>query len=395
MWRWVIDSTNCGRTSGRLSAVYLFGAALCLVLWPQGPISTPAGADPSSHRFSPAVAGYEFIFPRDHGAHPTYRTEWWYYTGHVATADGRRFGYELTFFRRAISPDDVKTLPSQWSITQLYLAHFAVTDVSRQRFHFSEKVSRAGLGKAGAAEAGLEVWIDDWHARGSSQGAATQTVAARDADYALSLTLEPTKPAVIHGKQGISRKGMGEGQASHYYSLTRLTTTGRLTLGKESFDVTGTSWMDHEFGSADLDADLVGWDWFSIQLSDQSELMLYGLRRRDGATAPVSSGTLVFPDGRVRPLNLMDFTIQVTGFWTSPTSRAVYPHGWSITVPSLELTLIVTPLMADQELRTSRSTQVTYWEGAVAVSGRMQGRTVTGQGYVELTGYDQRITNKL
>lgn len=395
MWRSMIDSTSCRRTSTRMLAVRGFGALLCLVLWPQEPVSKPACADPSSHQFSPAIAGYEFRFPRDHGAHPTYRTEWWYYTGHVATADGRRFGYELTFFRRAMSPDEVKTLPSQWSITQLYLAHFAVTDVSRQRFHFSEKVSRAGLGKAGAADAQLEVWIDDWHARGSSQGAQAHTVAARDDGYALSLTLEPTKPVVIHGEHGISRKGTGEGQASHYYSLTRLTTTGRLTIGKESFDVTGTSWMDHEFGSADLDTDLVGWDWFSIQLADQSELMLYGLRRRDGSSASVSSGTVVFPDGRIQPLDLAEFTIQVTGFWTSPTSRTVYPHQWSIKVPSLDLMLIVTPLMADQELRTSRSTQVTYWEGAVAVSGRMRGRAVTGHGYVELTGYDQRITNKL
>jgi predicted secreted hydrolase len=394
MWQWITHSTS-RRTSGRISAVFLLGAVLCLVVGPQWLVSTPACADSSSHRFSPAVAGYQFTFPRDHGAHPTYRTEWWYYTGHVTTATGHRFGYELTFFRRAMSPDEVKTLPSQWSITQLYLAHFAVTDISRQHFHFSEKVSRAGLGKAGSAEAELDVWIDDWHARGSSGEAQAHTVTARDGAYALSLTLEPTKPVVVHGEDGISRKGRGEGEASHYYSLTRLTTTGRLTIGNESFDVTGTSWMDHEFGSADLESDLVGWDWFSIQLADRSELMLYGLRRRDGSPDPVSSGTVVSPDGRVRRLDLAEFTIQVTGLWTSPNSRAVYPSQWSIRIPSLDLTLQVTPLMADQELRTSRSTQVTYWEGAVAVAGSMQGRTMTGQGYVELTGYDQRVTNKL
>lgn len=395
MWQTIVDSTCCLRTSGKRSAPQRWGTVLCLVLWLHGGLSTPAGADASSHQFPPATPGYHFQFPHDHGAHPTYRTEWWYYTGHVQTIDGRRFGYELTFFRRAIPPDTVKTLPSQWSITQLYLGHFAVTDIGGQRFHFSEKVSRAGLGKAGASDTQLQVWIDDWHARGASDGTHTQTLAARDGGAALSLTLEPIKPVVIHGEDGISRKGMEPGQASHYYSLTRLATTGQLTIGQDSFDVTGTSWMDHEFGSADLEPDLVGWDWFSIQLADRSEVMLYALRRRDGSSDPVSSGTLVSPDGWTRSVHRADFTIEVTGSWTSPTSRAVYPNKWRITVPSLDLTLDVTPLLADQELRTSRSTQVTYWEGAVAITGTKQGRPVTGQGYVELTGYDKPVPNKL
>jgi predicted secreted hydrolase len=395
MWREILDSTGSFGTSGRRRPVRHCAAVLCLALWLPGGVSAPAQADSSRQQFSSAMPGYHFQFPKDHGAHPTFRTEWWYYTGHLEAGDGRQFGYELTFFRRAIPENDVKTLPSRWSITQLYLGHFAVTDVGRQRFHFSEKVSRAGLEKAGAAESQFRVWIDGWHVTGSSEDGQRQTLAAKDDHYALSLNLEPIKPVVIHGHDGISRKGPEAGQASHYYSFTRLATTGRLTVGSDSFDVTGTSWMDHEFGSADLGPDLVGWDWFSIQLTDRSEVMLYGLRRRDGSSDPVSSGTLVSPDGQTRSLRPEDFTIEITGSWTSPTSRAVYPNQWRITIPSLDLILDVTPLVADQELRTTRSTQVTYWEGAVAVAGTQQGRSIMGEGYVELTGYDKRIMNKL
>lgn len=354
----------------------------------------PAQAEPPDH-FAAATPGYRFKFPEDHGAHPAYRTEWWYYTGHLQAADGHTFGFELTFFRRAIPPEEVKTLPSRWSVTQLYLAHFAVTDITQRRFHFSEKLSRAGLGKAGAEETRLHVWIDDWQATASPATAGAQMLEAQDHGYALSLTLEPVKPVVIHGLDGISRKGADRGQASHYYSLTRLAATGRLSTGQESFDVTGTGWMDHEFGSAELGTDLVGWDWFSLQLADNTELMLYRLRRRDGSSDPVSSGTMVFADGHTRHLALADFQIESHGSWTSADSKATYPNKWRIAVPSLDLTLEVTPLLADQELRTSRSTQVTYWEGAAAVSGTKQGDSIKGQGYVELTGYDKHVMKKL
>lgn len=367
--------------------------SLCLAAW--SIIGAPALLTAeSSTPFQSATAGYHFQFPKDHGAHPAFRTEWWYYTGHLQAADGRAFGFELTFFRRAIPPDDVKTLPSQWSVTQLYLAHFAVTDISGRRFHFSEKLSRAGLGKAGADESKLHVWIDDWRAE-ISRDSTIQTLLAQDGDYRLSVTLQPTKPVVLHGRDGISRKGTETGQASHYYSLTRLATTGTLSIGKEQFAVTGTSWMDHEFGSADLGKDLVGWDWFSIHLADHSELMLYRLRRHDGSADPVSSGTVVAPDGHSRSLAATDFRIEPLGSWTSPHSQATYPQPWRLTVPSLDLSLELVPLLADQELRTSRSTQVTYWEGAVSITGTSQGRPMTGQGYAELTGYAERLIRKL
>lgn len=369
--------------------------AILFAVWLAVDLSVVLGEDPSTSPFRPATAGYRYEFPKDHGSHPAYRTEWWYYTGHLQAKNGRPFGFELTFFRRAIPPDEVKTQPSQWSVSHLYLAHFAVTDIAGQRFHFSEKLSRAALGKAGADESRLRVWIDDWRAEAPVDPTGSHTLFARDGALALDLTLQPTKPMAIHGPDGISRKGAGTGQASHYYSFTRLATTGRLTIGNEQFDVTGTSWMDHEFGSADLGKDLVGWDWFSIQLTDNSELMLYRLRRSDGSSDPASSGTVVSSDGQTRHLSVADIRIEATGTWTSPESRAVYPNKWRLAIPSLELALDIVPLLADQELRTSRSAQVTYWEGAVAVAGTKQGRPVKGQGYVELTGYAKRLRQKL
>ncbi|MBL8073246.1 MAG: carotenoid 1,2-hydratase [Nitrospira sp.] len=362
-----------------------------VVAWLSASVSFAVAASSGSASFQPATAGYQYTFPRDHGSHPTYRTEWWYYTGHLHAKDGRSFGFELTFFRRGIPPEDVTTLPSKWSVKDLYLAHFAVTDVTGKRFHFSEKLSREGLGKAGADESKLQVWIDDWRAEAATDSTGTHTIVARDGTHALSLTLQPAKPLVAHGAAGISRKGKEVGQASHYYSFTRLITNGTLTIGEESFEVTGLSWMDHEFGSGDLGTDQVGWDWFSIQLEDNSELMLYRMRLKDGSSDLASSGTVVSPDGRSRHLEVTDFQIESQGTWTSPESKATYPSRWRLTFPSLDVKLDVVPLLADQELRTSRSSKVSYWEGAVAVTGTKQGKPIKGQGYVELTGYAERL----
>jgi predicted secreted hydrolase len=354
-------------------------------------VSMVLATSPSSVPFQPATAGYQYTFPRDHGSHSTYRTEWWYYTGHLHSKNGRSFGFELTFFRRGVPPDEIKTLPSKWSIGHLYLAHFAVTDINGKRFHFSEKFSREGLGKAGADESRLRVWIDDWRAEAATGSTGSHTVVAHDETHSLALTLQPAKPLVTHGAAGISRKGKDVSQASHYYSFTRLVTTGSLTIDGEQFEVTGLTWMDHEFGSAELGTDQVGWDWFSIQLEDDTELMLYRMRRKDGSSDLASSGTAVSPDGRTRHLEVTDFQIESIATWTSPDSKATYPSRWKLTFPSLNLVLDVTPLLADQELRTSRSTKVSYWEGAVAVTGTKQGKPIKGQGYVELTGYVERL----
>ncbi len=348
----------------------------------------------TTRNFEPAVEGYRYVFPRDHGSHESFRTEWWYYTGNLSTKDGRPFGYQLTFFRRGMPADQVKTLPSKWSITQLYLAHFAVTDLSRKQFRYAEKISRAGLGKAGAEVDRLHAWIDRWHAESPQQSDHHRLVAA-EGDLAIELDLAQAKPPVIHGSSGISRKGTEPGQASHYYSFTRMATTGRVTIGKETFDVTGASWMDHEFGSADLGKDLVGWDWFSLQLDNQTELMLYRLRRADGSADPASSGTLIDRDGKAQHLSISDFTLEPLSWWTSPTSKARYPQRWRLSMPSRQLSLELTPRMVEQELTTKRSTQVTYWEGAIEVNGEAGGKPIKGLGYMELTGYAERFDKKL
>lgn len=353
-----------------------------------------APGDQTDTSFRLAEEGYRYEFPRDHGSHDAFRTEWWYYTGHLDTAEGRRFGFELTFFRRAIAPDQVETRPSRWSVDQLYLAHLAVTDVTGRRFHFRDRISRAGLGKAGADATHLNVWLDQWRAESSGQSEQHRLTAKADG-VTLSLTLDPAKPPVVHGERGISKKGAAAGQASHYYSFTNLTTAGTLTLGTETYRVTGTSWMDHEFGSADLSADLAGWDWFSIQLADKRDLMIYRLRHTDGSSDQASSGTLVFPDGRTQHLSASDFELMPLDTWTSPTSNATYPQQWRVTISSLNLSLQLTPVLADQELRTTRSTQVTYWEGAVDVAGTERGQPLKGRGYIEMTGYAERIKKKL
>jgi predicted secreted hydrolase len=354
-------------------------------------------ADSSS--FTQAREGYRYQFPRDHGSHDQFRTEWWYYTGNLIAKNGRLFGYQLTFFRRGIPLEDVETMPSKWSITQLYLAHFAVSDLTTGRFRFGERLSRAALGKAGAEAERLHVWIDGWRVEGMEPDgdgqSREQILEAADGDLAIALSVVPEKPLVIHGTGGISRKGADIGQASHYYSLTSLTTTGRITIGHESFEVTGTSWMDHEFGSADLSPDLVGWDWFSLQLADQTELMLYRLRRADGSADAASSGTFIDREGHGHALSLNDFALEPISFWTSPVSHARYPQKWHLAVPSQHLVLELVPRMAEQELRTDRSTQVTYWEGAIKTTGTSGGKPITGFGYMELTGYAERFSKKL
>lgn len=345
--------------------------------------------------FRLASPGYTYRFPRDHGSHDEFRTEWWYYTGHLSTESGRRFGYQLTFFRRGLDQEQVRANPSRWAIRHLYLAHFALSDLDKGRFRYAEKTSRAGLGKAGADAGRLRVWIDHWLVEATSAQHDPHHLKASAEDFAIDLTLDPEKPPVVHGDRGVSRKGNSPEQSSHYYSLTNLATTGTLSINGEPQAVKGLSWMDHEFGSADLAEDLVGWDWFSVQLGNRHELMFYRLRRADGTADPASSGTLIFPDGRSLHLSADDLQIEVVNHWTSQASGARYPSRWRIAAPMLGLSLDLAPWLSDQELMTSRSTQVTYWEGAVKVTGMFHGTVVTGQGYVELTGYAKRFRQRL
>lgn len=335
--------------------------------------------------FTEARAPYHFVFPRDHAAHDSYATEWWYFTGHLLARDGHRFGYELTFFRVGIAPGKVsrRAGASRWHGTQLYPAHFAITDERSGRFAYYEDLAREALGQGGASEEKLDVHVHDW----SLSGSMPFVIRAASRSDAIELHLNSRKSPAIHGVGGVSRKGPCGSCASHYYSYTRLTTDGKIRVAGRSYRVNGLSWMDHEFGSSELGSDQVGWDWFSIQLNDGRELMLYRLRRRDGSTTSQSSGSLVSRNGAVAFLPLDAFKIRETNSWTSPNTRARYPSAWNVRVAGVG-DLEIAPVVADQEL-VNASNGVTYWEGSVVI--RTPGGKTIGAGYVELTGYAQRV----
>ena len=337
--------------------------------------------------FVPARPGYAYVFPRDHGSHEPFQTEWWYVTGHLSATNGRRFGYELTFFRRGIESSDAWNNPSPWAMRHLYFAHFALTDEADDQFRFAEKLSRGGINKAGAEANGLDVWIDRWSLKAVASDHRQFQLQAQADRFSIDLTVESRKPPVMHGINGVSRKGQHPEHTSHYYSLTRLQTAGSVVVDGIPLAVKGVSWMDHEFGSADLAEGLVGWDWFSLQLENNHEIMAYGLRRADGTFDTASSGTLVWPNGSSKSLSFEEIRVSVQDQWTSPVSGARYPSQWTFSIPSEEVDLKISPRMAHQELVTRRSTGVTYWEGAVDVTGLWKGRDIHGQGYVELTGY--------
>lgn len=376
--------SRCGTwTQQLIVGVMGLGCGLsALIVPPSGAASANA-----SSTLDHAVPGYTYAFPRDHGAHETYGLEWWYVTGHVYDRSARRFGYEVTFFRKAIDDQRVTEHPSRWALRQVYVAHLALTDVQGKTFHFSEKLSRAAFGKAGAHPDRMKVWIDRWKLEPVTEAHHRLRLTARDATFGVDLLLTLQKPPVIHGHAGTSRKGAAPGQASHYYSLTRLATTGTVWMNRQPFVVHGTSWMDHEFGSGELGRDQVGWDWFSLQFASNMEVMVYLLRKTDGSVDPTSSGTLIFQDGTTRHLTREEIKVRTVKQWISPRSHAQYPAEWVLEVPASRLKVAITPVLADQELRTTKSTRVTYWEGAVDVRGQYRGDPMTGHGYVELTGY--------
>jgi predicted secreted hydrolase len=323
-----------------------------------------------------------FVFPDDFGPHPDYQTEWWYYTGNLEAGTGERFGYQLTFFRRAIVPPDERVArESEWGSDQVYMAHFAVSDVENREHHAFERFSRGAAGLAGAQAEPYHVWLEDWEV--IQIGEDRYQLKAGQNGVELNLTLLDTKGPIAQGVEGYSQKGPEAGNASYYYSQTRLETNGTVVTPGGGYTVSGLSWKDHEYSTSALLEGQVGWDWFSIQLDDLSELMVFQIRREDGSIDPFSSGTWMSPDGQAVILSRDDFTIEALETWRSPHSDGRYPSRWRITVPDLGLSLNVEPYFADQEMNVSYS----YWEGAVAVSGEREGRAVQGSGYVEMTGY--------
>lgn len=330
--------------------------------------------------FAVVTPGRKFKFPADHGAHPEFKTEWWYFTGNLSTVEGRKFGYQLTLFRVRLLPGgNGDRRLSEWDADFVMMAHFALSDPQSGTFQDFERFSRCALGLAGFLPDARKIWLEDWEIRRGVDGWTLQ--AAQDR-LSLSLRLTDLKPPILQGEDGYSRKGPEPRHASYYVSQTRLQTEGRLNLNGETFQVSGSSWFDHEWSSEAMAQGLVGWDWFSLQLSDQTELMVYFLRRDDGTIEPASSGAVIGLDGRKRNLKLSEIKVEVLERRTARSGR-IYPGKWRLEIPTETLTLTVSPTLPDQEMTTG----VTYWEGAVEVSGSRGTEALEGVGFVELTGY--------
>ena len=339
----------------------------------------------SGEEFACAVEPIEFVFPKDHGPHPDYKTEWWYYTGNLKTDSGREFGYQLTFFRRALTAE-MLARKSRLGTNQIYMAHFALTDVKTRTHTSFERYSRGTGGLAGAqGEPTYGVWLEDWLVSQDSTGDFRLRAVDDPIDprIAIDLNLRETRPPLLHGVRGLSQKGPEHGNANHYYSLVGLDTEGIIISRGETYDVTGKSWMDHEFGTSALSKGVVGWDWFGLQLDDGTALMFGRLRVSEGGDIGIFEGTVSYADGRQVPIQPGEFTVTATGGWRSPETDISYPSGWQVEFPSLGIELRIEPLISNQELYSG----FTYWEGAVSAEGTIRGAPSTGRGYVELTGY--------
>jgi predicted secreted hydrolase len=335
--------------------------------------------------FARATEPRPFTFPVDHGSHPDFRTEWWYFTGNLATASGRHFGFELTFFRYALAPDGAAPdEASRWRARQLWMAHFAITDTEAGRFIARERLAREALGLAGAATEPWRVWVKDWTVSGTGAGNDFRAqLAARDDAIGLNLSLTATVPHIAQGDRGVDVKGNGNGNASHYYSIPRLAAEGEISVEGERFQVAGLAWLDREWSTSSLDAGTEGWDWFALHLSDGSNLMFYRLRTHGGTASEYSGGVLVGADGLRTRLGARDVVLTVLDEWRSERTGVRYPVAWRLTAAGIGVDLEIRPYLEHQELDLS----VRYWEGAVQAEGRGPAGPLTGEGYLELAGY--------
>lgn len=375
-------------------ALIVLAVGLTQVLRQQRPEPAPArlsvaralgGASPDG--FLRALEPRRFSFPADHGPHDGFRNEWWYFTGNLADAAGRSFGYQFTFFRVALRPRPVAR-DSSWGAGEVWMAHLALTDVTGRRFRHAERLSREALGLAGAGGRPLRVWLEDWQAVEVATRPWTVRLTGNEEDWGIDLTLRAVKPEVLNGAGGLSRKGGEPGNASYYYSLPRMETSGTIRAGGTTFTVSGLSWLDREWSTSALAPDQTGWDWIALHLNDGRDLMYYRLRRRDGTTDPASAGTIVAADGSYRHLAAAAATLETLSWWSSPAGGARYPSRWRLRVPAEGIDLDIVPRLPDQELFTT----IRYWEGAVEVRSSA-GKGIAGSGYVELTGYgDQRVS---
>jgi predicted secreted hydrolase len=369
----------------------------------------------STGGFARAFRSRVFEFPQDHLAHPEFKHEWWYFTGNLTTTAGDRLGYQLTLFRIGLKPeqDIIKALDlvssgseqqpethSPWRTHNIYMGHLAITDITNQRFYNYEKFSRGVMGLAGTQliktgtkqssgdeSTAIRIWLEDWNIVSHGQATFPLSINAHKGDVAIELTLNPDKPVVYQGYEGLSQKGRKQGNASYYYSITRLDTKGKVSIKDQTFTVTGSSWFDREWSTSTLEKEQVGWDWFSLQLEDGRDIMFYKMRREDGSMDRYSNGTIVSRDGDSASLNYEDVELQAIDHWQSPETGVQYPSAWTVRIPKENLELTIEPLMADQE----NNLTVRYWEGAVKVQGIQHNdhnkERVSGYGYVELTGY--------
>ena len=351
-------------------------------------IADVLGGAENAAGFARATAPPQLQFPRDHGAHPDFRTEWWYVTGNLDAADGHRFGVQLVFFRQALAPAGAPR-NAALAAREMVLAHAAVTDVDGKAFHAEERLERhaAGLAEVRGPAPGepFRIVCADWSARAAAggDGFLPLDLRATGREFAFALRVAPGKPLVLQGDRGLSQKSDAPGNASIYYSMTRLPIAGTITSQGVQRDVSGQCWIDREWSTSALGPQQVGWDWFSLQLDSGEELMWYRLRRRDGSVDPWSRGCLIDAAGQATTLTPAQVQATPAGTWSAQDGCATYPASWRLVGAAPEFALEITPLLPDQELRTL----VRYWEGAVAVRGTRVGKPVTGRGYLEMTGY--------
>ena len=343
--------------------------------------------------YARALEPRPFEFPADHGPHEDFRTEWWYVTGNLGASEGREFGFQFTIFRSALAPAD-SSRASRWATNQAYMAHFTLTDVQGEEFWAFERFARGAVGLAGARTDPLEIWLDNWSisespgsagSRGGASSVFPLRLRAEQDGLGLDLSLSAGKPVVLQGDEGLSQKGPEPGNASYYYSFTRLPAEGQVVVRGDTLSVSGLAWFDREWSTSALSEGQVGWDWFSLQLDGGWEVMMYQLRLENGTADPLSDGVLVAPDGARIELEWgSDLSLDATGSWTSELDGAEYPSGWRLQIPERGWDLVIEPILLDQELDLS----FRYWEGAVSVTGvGPNGEPTAGKGYVELTGY--------
>jgi len=334
----------------------------------------------ADNKWALSLPGWRYEFPRDHYAHPDFKTEWWYFTGNLTADDGQELGFQLTFFRQGVRRGEgAKT---RFAVDDIKLAHFAVTDISDKQFRFAQRVSRGSFGDAGFSDGERIAWIDDWALRLTGPG--QFRLEARDKDFALTLDLKAAKEPVFHGENGVSQKSEGEGRASHYYSYTRLAAKGTVTLEGREIPVTGWSWFDQEWATNQLTENQTGWDWLSLQFADNTELMLFQIRLKDGGRDSYSHGTWIDAEGKTTPVKNEDFELVPGRVWRSKESGGEYPVEWTLRIPKLDLELKVAAALDGQELVL---TPISYWEGSVRANGTRGGKETRGRGYLEMTGY--------